>query len=225
MSSGAKHEKKKKITLMRPPKSARGIKQMARTKDMDQAIELCMRVVNESVKELGLAPSNTAAVFDIDDTVLMEGGRGRNAHPLGAREAARLQAGVIQLFNLCKKAKWKTFFVTARPATKENMEWTKGCLHKADIRGWDSCFHCPVEMRDSYENISEYKRRARNQIEEKHGVKIVLSAGDRFADVVDHSHLDEEEHPLGGRSDDIFVLTIKDKRHSGLVGLKLPHRG
>lgn len=212
------------LTVVRPPKSADAIKELVRTKDMADAVKLTSRAIQQVVTTLGLAPSQVGVVMDIDDTVLFEKGRGSTAHPLG-EDVIHLKNGMKKMYDACGALGYKRFFVTARPALTDNMEWTRRCLHRAGISKWDACYHCPVEMRSSYKSISKFKRMARRQIEKEFGVKVVLSVGDRFADLVDHSHLDHASHSLGGRSDDLFVMTISDKSHGGMVGLKLPQRG
>lgn len=205
------------------PPSADGIEEMMFVKGAEEAINLACRAVDAFVKNTKLPRDQRAFVFDIDDTIVFDNRKHGLPHPLGKEQAAKLESNIRKLYNHCKKF-GLVFLVTARPFFPENVTWTHGQLHKAGIHGWHRCIFCPQSMRDSFKKISEFKRMARRQIERENDVKVVLSVGDRFADIVDHAQMDTATHPLRKDNKGFFVMTVSDAKHGGAIGLKLPCR-
>ncbi len=107
---------------------------------------------------------NLAAVFDIDGTLLADGGGDRINRP------------VVELYLLCKQLGYTLFIVTARDSY--GITPTVEQLHELGITGFHSIyFRTPTAW-----NIEKFKESSRKSIADK-GYSVVFSIGDSYWDV------------------------------------------
>jgi predicted secreted acid phosphatase len=196
------------------------IDHIVRFADPERAVEWATRAVNTFIKHNRLRKHQIGFVFDIDDTLIHDAA---STHPMPRREAAALERLIQELFNHCKRF-GKVFLVTARLASPDVMEFTRNELHAGGIRGWTDALFCPRQMRRTFEGVAAFKRQARDHIQRKHGLKVVLTVGDRWADHVDHAELDVGNNELADVSSSrhLFVMTVSNTHHATAIALKLP---
>lgn len=107
-------------------------------------------------------------VFDIDHTLI--DGEGK------------VIKSVFQLYELCINLNFDVCIVTARGENKVNRNKTKELLIKSGIDKYKLLYMMPIEIYNSFENISAYKKNAREDIELQLDTKIIGNIGDQWSD-------------------------------------------
>jgi ribonucleotide monophosphatase NagD (HAD superfamily) len=103
--------------------------------------------------------SNDAVMFDIDDTLIRTGGT-----PI---------EHMIDLAREAKELDYKVILMTARPAFKENIEWTLDQLKQLNIP-YSMLYFCPPETK--------------GELKLKLGLNFILSVGDLDTDLTNTDH-------------------------------------
>lgn len=144
-----------------------------------------------------------AVVFDIDSTLV-------DGHEQPIRPA-------VKLFHLCLELGFVPCIVTARSDHRENQEHTTRKLRQLGLSKFERMYMMPASLQPTLENVSAYKRAARNEI--KKSYKIVANIGDMWSDHVVFP-LDKNDIL---RDKPITEACIFFPKHSdGEVCLKLP---
>jgi hypothetical protein len=190
------------------------------------------------VLECTLAGVDTplAAVFDIDDTMLMDPGEAAKpgkpnepGKPDGAQpnepanpKEAQVHTPVKLFWDLCGTLGMRRYIVTARPEMAlgqgdTNEAFTVRELTRAGIDRWDGLFMMPyTEYKQCRGNAAAYKERVRRLIVARHneGHPALITIGDQWGDVtaadceaLAASH--DPEQTLVGFFDDTAVLGVK----------------
>lgn len=108
---------------------------------------------------------NNVIIFDIDDTLLFP----RTGLPIEP---------VVNFYNTIKQLGIIPIIITARIATKENIEHTQNELKKINITGYKNIFFRPILKYD----IPHYKLVSRKAVVEE-GYNVIMSVGDMYWDV------------------------------------------
>lgn len=163
-----------------------------------------------------------AAVFDIDDTMLMDPGAQPADANGGEAKPPDVHAAVKLFWDLCGTLGMRRYIVTARPDMAlhdgdTNEAFTVRELIRAGIDRWDALFMMPyAEYKQCRGNAAPYKERVRRLIVARHneGHPVVITIGDQWGDVTsadctslaaDH----DPAHTLVGFFDDTAVLGVK----------------
>lgn len=163
------------------------------------------------------------AVFDIDDTMLMDDGKAVES------ETSAIEPAVTLLWRLCGELNMRRYIVTARPAMAlsggdTNEAYTIRQLKGAGITGWDALYMMPYqEYKRCRGDASAYKERARRDIIARHndGLPLLVNIGDQWGDMAATHHL-QQRGIVGAAPDDALLVGFFDD--TAVVGVKLPSR-
>ena len=120
-------------------------------------------------------PYRSAVVFDIDDTIL------KNDANIKACDGAKPHVGVMDLYRICIKKGIAIWFITARPESTHNRDWTRRQLDCIGARWYTDLRMCPPNI-NSVSSVSRYKSEARQDLVRYHKRKIVMNIGDQWTD-------------------------------------------
>jgi predicted secreted acid phosphatase len=162
-------------------------------------------------------PSNSAVVFDIDETILI------NDPKIDACYHARPNPGIMKIYRLCLRLQIAVYFVTARRLSDENYEWTTKQLQCIGAGKYAELHMCPESYRVSAAKISEFKKRARARIMRKSKRQIVLNAGDQWTDTLQMSSIKECNAFIEKDNKSYWLFQPIDREV--VWQLKLPDRG
>ena len=154
---------------------------------------------------MGRGVPNPVAVFDIDETLLIN---------LSAtnEDAIRPNPPIVALAqDLLKSGKWKVHVVTARPASKANMDWSVKQLEQIGIPTAKLAgFHM---MPPRSHSASRFKENARKRIATTG--TILLSVGDQWGDLMRRGQSAAGEKP---------TYLIENPAPTTAWSIKLPQR-
>jgi hypothetical protein len=160
---------------------------------------------------------NGVAVFDIDDTVLLDDSS-------TSRNVTIPNSMIIELFKKLKNLDIEIHFVTARLKCDEMIEETKKELETLGLEGlYDTLSLAPQNHRKNLATISLWKMNQRKKIAEKSNQCIILSVGDQWGDlIVIKSENDIKTFDDKYRSYSAPYIVIRSNDGVTLWGLKLP---
>ena len=161
-------------------------------------------------------PSTSAAVFDIDETILI------NDPKIDACYHARPNPGILKMYRLCLRLHIAVYFVTARRLSDDNYEWTTKQLQCIGAGQYAELHMCPESYRVSPAKVSEFKKKARARITRKSGREIVLNAGDQWTDMLQMSSTKEVNAFISKDNKSYWLFQPIDREV--LWQLKLPDR-
>ena len=154
-------------------------------------------------------PKQGALVLDIDDTILRFPERDCNAEKIQE---------TYTIYNAFVHAKSRVFIVTARPWTSANERWTRDQLQCLGILHYDELVMRPPQQRD----VGAYKLNARQRLARKYDVKIELTVGDQWTDLINVPRT-VISRSAGHNTCELVKFTKDEEQHySGAkMGLKL----
>lgn len=117
----------------------------------------------------------SAVVFDIDDTIL------KNDEFTKSCDGAKPQRGMMQLYQMCLRKGIAIWFITARPDTPKNRDWTRRQLDCIGARWYNDLRMCPSNI-GSISTVSRYKSQARQELIRIHRRKVIVNYGDQWSD-------------------------------------------
>jgi predicted secreted acid phosphatase len=164
----------------------------------------------------GVNPSTSAVVFDIDETILI------NDKKIDACYHARPNPGMMKIYRLCLRLQIAVYFVTARPLSDDNYDWTTKQLQCIGAGKYCELHMCPESYRASPAKVSEFKKKARARISRKSGRQIVLNAGDQWTDTLQMSSNKEVNAFISKDNRSYWLFQPLDREV--LWQLKLPDR-
>ena len=162
--------------------------------------EFCERWLRLHASLARIGNTRSAAIFDIDETLIRRGGRGR-------------VDDVCRLYELCLAIGITPFLITAR--TEDARAVTEQQLRTLRLDGYKRLFMHPElsKARLSRAAAAHEKARARARIE-AHGYSICFNAGDAWSD-----HFDPIPHDVVVALGDERALLFVDE--DGVAHLKL----
>lgn len=107
------------------------------------------------------------AIFDLDDTLICS-------------STNKCIPEIKELYDICVYHGMAVFFVTARSASADTIQWSLSQLKEMGIEcPADRCIHRdPMIYKNTFDRIREYKADVREFLR-KHGHTIIISAGDQ----------------------------------------------
>jgi len=157
----------------------------------DWAIEY-LNVVHSTLGEEYVS-KNCSVTMDIDDTIITRNPSGNNHTSSLENMPSFTMLATKTIFDTCLALKFTVYFITARPDFPSNVQWTKEELKEHGFSGYRDLFMISADAERNDTIGSEYKRKARNIIESRDHMNIVLNIGDRWSDLL--------LYPEGDRSD------------------------
>lgn len=156
------------------------------------------------------------AVFDIDDTLILESGN-----------MWILFDSIAQIYHYLVKQGWCVYLITARYNSADVREFTRNQMTLAKIDSYLDAHHCPGKYRTDRVNVSLWKQKIRDSIAKKHGC-VTLSFGDNFADFVALPELGSKDM-LEDKYAKAFGVYLCTKTEGGdlantVIGVKTPQR-
>jgi predicted secreted acid phosphatase len=161
--------------------------------------------------------TNGVAVFDIDDTVLLDDSS-------TTRNVTIPNSMIIELFKKLKHLNIEIHFVTARLRCDEMISETKKELEILGLEGlYDTLSLAPQNHRKNLATISLWKMNQRKKIAEKSNQCIILSVGDQWGDlIVIKSENDIKTFDDKYKSYNAPYIVVRSNDGVTLWGLKLP---
>jgi hypothetical protein len=137
-----------------------------------------MQTIINVLRQIDENPVRTpgqAAIFDIDDTVLYFNNN--------TQKWARTKEG-FYLFKELQSREFQIFFITARPHSEKNLQWTRLQLKKFGFTDYAGLFLMPKHRHPTSIDISIFKSTLREFVRQTYNAVLDLNIGNAWHDVV-----------------------------------------